>query len=117
MHLKQKNQMDKLTYDLKSYLCGGMKLKDVCAAHKITPGRANNAIKKILSDKFTMPTIVNEKKRKSIPNDQIREVIAQQLERERQWRVTEEITQTPTIIPEHFLNSRLINSTRIYGTE
>lgn len=140
MKAKPINITSKLVHDIRLYLTGGMKLKDVRKKHKLTHIQITKVIDDLLKEKalFTDEDRIKIEKRttpKYIPkhtphiaigsvpsfriknfnkysNEQIADTIKRQLEFEKQIRVTEEVSQKITVPQDWYLKSKLVNKQR-----
>lgn len=104
------------------YLNGNMYLKDVekitgLSEYKINLIIQTHKLPKLIAKTMTPAQQKRMQSSSSLANIEIQRIINEQLERERNVRITEEISQNVTIAPETFLNSRLVNTPRIYGCD
>lgn len=104
------------------YLNGDMYLKDVIKETGLSEYKINLIIQEYKLPKLKPKTMTPAQLKRmqcssAMANLEIQQVINEQLNREKQWRVTEEISNFPTITAEKFLSSKLVTRSRIYGTD
>lgn len=123
--------------DIRKYLTGDMKLKDVKSTHRITQSMTDRIIehlkaeKNLLtdSDRFKMEERYSPRReRYTLPEcqrrpmsavnpDHVRRMVESQLDSERRVRVMEEACQEVTVDAETFLNSSLVKRQRVFGCD